>query len=228
MLEPPVARRDPVVREHHGDRFEDPYAWMADRDGAELHELLAAENAWATERTEHLRPLADQVFEEFRSRIEETDLSVPVRHDRWWYYSRTVEGEQYAVEARVLVADHPQRPVLDEGRPPAGEQVLLDHNEEGRDLEFFAVGASEVSPTGDLLAYAVDVVGDERYDVRVKRIADGEQLDDSVRRTGGSLAWSLDQRHLFYTKVDATPGGPTRCGATRSARPPSPTCWCSR
>ncbi len=202
MLEPPVARRDPVVREHHGDRFEDPDAWMADRDGDELRELLAAENAWATQSTEHLRPLADQVFEEFRSRIEETDLSVPVRHDRWWYYSRTVEGEQYAVEARVLAADHPERPALAGGRPPAGEQVLLDQNEEGRDHAFFAVGASEVSPAGDLLAYAVDVVGDERYDVRVRRIADGEQLDDSVRRTGGSLAWSLDQRHLFYTKVD--------------------------
>ena len=202
MLEPPVARRDPVVREHHGDRFEDPYAWMSDRDAPELRELLAAENAWATERTEHLRPLVEQVFQEFRSRIEETDLSVPVRHDRWWYYSRTVEGEQYAVEARVRLAEHPERPALDGDRPPVGEQVVLDHNEEGRDHEFFSVGASEVSPEGDLLAYAVDVVGDERYDVRVRRIEDGAQLDDTVRRTGGSLAWSLDQRHLFYTRVD--------------------------
>ncbi|WP_374968807.1 S9 family peptidase [Terrabacter sp. BE26] len=202
MQQPPNARRAPVVREHHGDRFEDPYAWMADRESPELRELLVGENAYATERTEHLRPLADQIFEEFRSRIEETDLSVPVRHDRWWYYSRTVEGEQYAVEARVAVADHPERPRLDAGRPPAGEQVLLDQNEEGRDHEFFAVGASEVSPAGDLLAYAVDVVGDERYDVRVRRIEDAVVLDDVVRRTGGSLAWSLDARHFFYTRVD--------------------------
>ncbi|MER7074123.1 S9 family peptidase [Terrabacter sp. NPDC000476] len=202
MQHPHAARRDPVVRVHHGDRFEDPYAWMADRDSEELRSLLLAENAHATERTEHLRPLAEQVFEEFRSRIEETDLSVPVRHDRWWYYSRTVEGEQYAVEARVLVAEHPTRPTLDAGRPPAGEQVLLDQNAEGRDHEFFAVGASEVSPSGDLIAYAVDVVGDERYDVRVRRIDDGLVLDDVVRQTGGSLAWSLDARHLFYTRVD--------------------------
>ncbi|MGO4603084.1 S9 family peptidase [Terrabacter sp. 2YAF2] len=202
MQQPPIARREPTTREHHGDRFDDHYAWMADRDSDELRELLAAENAYATERTEHLRPMADQVFEEFRSRIEETDLSVPVRHDRWWYYSRTIEGEQYAVEARVLVADHPERPALSGGRPPAGEQVILDHNEEGRDHEFFAVGASEVSPTGDLLAYAVDVVGDERYDVRVRRIEDGVVLDDTVRQTGGSLAWSVDARHLFYTRVD--------------------------
>ena len=202
MQQPPTARRDPVTREHHGDRFEDPYAWMADRDSPELRELLLGENAWATARTEHLRPLAEQVFEEFRSRIEETDLSVPVRHDRWWYYSRTVEGEQYAVEARVALADHPGRPVLDGGRPPAGEQVLLDQNEEGRGHEFFAVGASEVSPAGDLLAYAVDLVGDERYDVRVRRVDDAALLDDVVRGTGGSLAWSLDGRHLFYTRVD--------------------------
>jgi oligopeptidase B len=202
MQQPPVARRDPVVREHHGDRFEDPYAWMADRDSPELRELLAAENAYATQRTEHLRPMAEEIFQEFRSRIEETDLSVPVRHERWWYYSRTVEGEQYAVEARVLVSEHPDRPTLDGDRPPAGEEVLLDHNEEGRDHEFFAVGASEVSPAGDLFAYAVDLVGDERYDVRVRRIADGAVLDDVVRQTGGSLAWSLDEQHLFYTRVD--------------------------
>src|SRR6478672_7009112 len=96
MQHPPIARREPTTREHHGDRFDDHYAWMADRDSDELRELLVAENAHATER------------------------------------------EQYAVEARVLVAAHPERPALDGGRPPAGEQVILDHNEEGRDHEFFA------------------------------------------------------------------------------------------
>src|SRR3954468_6933142 len=104
MQQPPTARRRPVTRLHHGDTVEDPYAWMADHESPELLELLANENAWATAQTADLRPLADQVFEEFRSRVEETDLSVPVRHDRWWYYSRTIEGEQYAVEARVLAA----------------------------------------------------------------------------------------------------------------------------
>ncbi|RKT77195.1 oligopeptidase B [Terracoccus luteus] len=202
MEQPPVARRKPVARTHHGDTVEDPYAWMADRGAVEFVDHLALENAWAAQQTAPLQGLADDVFEEFRSRIEETDLSVPVRHDRWWYYTRTVEGEQYAVEARVLVADHPDRPALTEGRPPAGEQVLLDQNAEAQGQEFFGVGASEVSPAGDLLAYSVDLAGDERYDVRVRRIDTGELLDDAVRRTGGSLAFSLDGRHLFYTRVD--------------------------
>jgi len=202
MQQPPIARRAPVARVHHGDRFDDPYSWMADRESQELLDLLAAENARAAEHTEHLAPLAEQIFEEFRSRIEETDLSVPVHHDRWWYYSRTIEGEQYGVEARVRLTDHPERPALSDGRPPAGEEVLLDQNAEAVGHDFFGVGASEVSPAGDLLAYAVDLAGDERYDVRVRSIATGETLDDAVRSTGGSLAWSLDGRHLFYTRVD--------------------------
>ncbi|GAA2155210.1 oligopeptidase B [Humibacillus xanthopallidus] len=202
MQQPPIARRSPVTRAHHGDVFEDPYAWMADRESPELLELLAAENAYATEQTEPLQPLAEQIFEEFRSRIEETDLSVPVRHDRWWYYSRTIEGEQYAVEGRVALADNPERPALADGRPPAGEEVLLDQNAAAVGHDFFGVGASEVSPAGDVLAYAVDLTGDERYDVRVRSIATGETLDEAVRATGGSLAWSLDGRHIFYTRVD--------------------------
>lgn len=190
------------MREHHGDRFEDPYAWMADRDSPELLEYLAAENAWAREQTSHLEQLAATVYEELRSRINETDLSVPVRHDRWWYYSRTVEGEQYPVEARVLVSEHAERPALDGDRPPRGEEVLLDQNVEARGHEFYAVGDSEVSPAGDLLVWGADTEGDERYDLVVRRISTGEVLDDSVRETGGSVAWSLDGRHVFYTRVD--------------------------
>ena len=200
--QPPVARRQPVVREHHGDRVEDPYSWMAERDAPEFLSHLAAENGWATAQTAHVQPLADEIYEEFRSRVRESDLSVPVRHDRWWYYSRTVEGEQYAVDARVLLEAHPARPALEGDHGPAAEEVLLDQNAEARGHDFFSVGANEVSPAGDLIAYAVDVVGDERYDVRVRRIATGEVLDEAVHRTGGSLAWSLDGRHLFYTRVD--------------------------
>lgn len=202
MQQPPIARREPTLRERHGDVFEDPYAWMANRDDPDLLAYLEAENEWAAEHTEHVQPLADTIYEEFRSRIKETDLSVPVRHDRWWYYSRTIEGEQYPVDGRVLLTDHPERPSLEGDAPPPGEEVLLDQNAAATGHDFFAVGASEVTHAGDVLAYAADLAGDERYDVRVVRIATGEVLDEAVRQTGGALAWSLDARHLFYTRVD--------------------------
>ena len=146
--------------------------------------------------------VADEIFAEIKARTKETDLSVPVRHGGWWYYSRTIEGEQYSVEGRVAVADHPDRPSLDGDRPPAGEQVVLDENAEARGHEFFSLGASDVSSDGTLLAYAVDVTGDERYDLRIKDLASGRVVDDAVTRISAGVAWSRSGSHVFYTRYD--------------------------
>ena len=49
-----------------------------------------------------------QLFDEIRSRIQETDESVPVRHGAWWYVTRTIEGQSYPVFCRGT-ADRPRR-----------------------------------------------------------------------------------------------------------------------
>jgi len=201
-LTPPQAPRRRSVRTLHGDTVEDEFAWMADRDGPELRAYLEAENAYAAATTSHLAPLVEQIFGEIRARTKETDLTVPVRHGEWWYYSRTIEGEQYAVDARVRVAQHPSRPVLDGDTAPAGEQVLLDENAEAAGHGFFALGASDVSPDGRLLAYSVDVTGDERFHLRVRDIDSGEVIDDAVTGIGYGVAWSLHATHVFYTRLD--------------------------
>ena len=199
---PPRAPRRPSSRTLHGDTVADDFAWMADRDDPELRAYLEAENAYAAARTSHLAPLVEEVFGEIRTRTKETDLSVPVRHGGWWYYSRTIEGEQYAVDARVRVAEHPGRPVLDGDGAPAGEQVLLDENAEAAGHDFFALGASDVSPDGHLLAYSVDVTGDERFHLKVRDIDSGQSLDDAVTGIGSGVAWSLHGTHVFYPRLD--------------------------
>lgn len=201
-LTPPEAPRRPSSRTLHGDTVADDFAWMADRDDPELRAYLEAENAYAAAMTSHLAPLVDEVFGEIRARTKETDLSVPVRHGEWWYYSRTIEGEQYAVDARVRAAEHPSRPVLDGVGVPAGERVLLDENAEAAGHHFFALGASDVSPDGRLLAYAVDLTGDERFHLRVRDIDSGEVLDDAVTPIGYGVAWSRHGTHVFYTRLD--------------------------
>ena len=100
MSTPPRAKRVEHVREHHGDRVVDPYEWLRDKDDPEVIAHLEAENAWADERTAHLEPLRSAIFEEIRSRTQETDLSVPVRIRDHWYYGRTVEGKQYGLSCR--------------------------------------------------------------------------------------------------------------------------------
>ncbi|ANS78259.1 Protease II [Serinicoccus hydrothermalis] len=199
---PPRAARVDVVRSHHGEDVTDPYEWLRDKTDPDVITHLEAENAYTEARTGHLDGLRERIFTEIKDRVQQTDLSVPVRHRDWWYYSRTIEGEQYAVHGRVAVGDSPQRPELDPGAAPEGEQVLLDGNAEAQGEEFFSLGAFDVTPDGGRLAYAVDTTGDERFDLRVKDLETGEVLDEAVTGIGYGTAWSADGHHLFYTRVD--------------------------
>ena len=199
---PPAAQRRETIRSHHGEDVTDAYEWLRDKTDPEVIAHLEAENAWTQDRTEHLAGLRESIFAEIKGRTQETDLSVPVRHRDWWYYSRTIEGEQYAVHGRIACGESPERPALDPDSAPAGEEVLLDGNAEAAGEEFFSLGAFDVSPAGDRLAYAVDTTGDERFDLRVKDLSTGEIIDTAVTGIGYGTAWSAEGDHLFYTRVD--------------------------
>ena len=53
---------------------------------------LEAENAYADAWFAAHGDLVETMFQEIKSRVQETDLSVPVRTDGWWYSTRTDEG----------------------------------------------------------------------------------------------------------------------------------------
>lgn len=202
--EAPVAKVVPTTRTHHGDVFVDDYEWLRDKDSPDTLAYLQAENAYTEAQTEHLADLRQTIFEEIKGRTQETDLSVPTRHDGWWYYSRTVEGQEYALRCRCPLADPDDwtPPELDPTQPIDGEQVLLDSNVEAEGHEFFSLGAFTVSPDGHLLAYSVDVEGDERYTIRVKDLRTGELLGDEITGASAGVTWSGRGTHLFYTTVD--------------------------
>lgn len=201
MVSPPLADRRPHTRRHHGRVTVDPYAWLSDPHDESVLAHLRAENDYAQALTEHLEPLRETLFEEIRARTQEADLSVPVEYRGWWYYGRTVEGGQYGIRARVPVEPGGSRPVVEAGRVPPGEQVLLDGNAEAGASEFFALGAMEVSPDGGRLAYAVDLRGDERFALRVRDLVTGDTREE-VAPVGYGVVWSADGRYLFYTRVD--------------------------
>ncbi len=204
----PVAAPRPIVRSHHGDDFADPYEWLRDKENPEVIAYLEAENAYTEARTEQLADLREAIFTDIKSRTKETDLSVPSlrRHtdgtgqvSGYWYYTRTVEGSEYAIHCRVAVTDPSTPP--DPERPIDGEQVLLDGNLEAGDAEFFSIGAFAVSPDGTLLAYSTDLSGDERYTIKIKNLATGDLLPDEIEDTVYGVAWA-GAGHLFYTRAD--------------------------
>ncbi|MGL5928321.1 MAG: S9 family peptidase [Dermatophilaceae bacterium] len=199
---PPRAERRPHVREHHGDRVEDPYAWMADLEDPALLAHLEAENTWAEERTDHLAAVRTAIYDEIRARVKQTDLSVPVASGPWWYYSRTTEGMQYAAQVRAPRVPGDARPDPEAGTPVAGEQVVLDGNVEAGDSEFFSLGALTVSSDHRLVAFGVDRAGDERFDLTVRVVETGEVLDTSITGVGYGCELSRDGRFVFYTRLD--------------------------
>ncbi len=202
--EPPAAKRVETRREHHGDVFVDPYEWLRGKDDPEVIAYLEAENDYVDSMTADLEPLRQKIFEEIKSRTKETDLSVPARQGQWWYYARTFEGKQYRVQCRCPVADPGDwdPPKLDEDTAIPGEQVMLDSNAEAEGHEFFALGAARVSLDGNLLAYSVDTVGDERYTLRFKDLRTGELYPDEIADIAAGATWAADNRTVYYLTLD--------------------------
>ena len=200
---PPVAPRVPTTRTYHGDTFIDNYEWLRDKESPGTVAYLEAENAYTQAMNAHLGQLREALFSEIKGRTQENDLSVPRRTGAFWYYSRTVEGQQYPIMCRLPVADPRDwtPPVLEPGQGVDGEAVLLDCNKHAVGHDFFALGAFTVSMDGSRLAYSTDVVGDERFTIRIVDIGSGRLLPDEIPNTIGAT-WSASGSHLFYTTVD--------------------------
>ncbi len=199
---PRVPQR-PFEITRHGDTRVDPYHWLRDRDDDAVLAHLLAENAYLAEQLGYLAPLESELFEEIKARIEETDISVPVRRGGWWYYERTREGLNYPISCRLAVGpDAVGPPVIDPDVEIEGEQVILDENLEAEGHDFLSVGVLAVSPDDSWVCVGVDFEGDERHRVTVRPLAGQAPLDDELEDVYYGFAWAGDSRHFFYTRVD--------------------------
>lgn len=203
-ITPPQAKRVEHRREYHGDLFIDPYEWLRDKSDPEVIKHLEEENTYTEELTAHLAPLRQRIFDEIKSRTKETDLSVPIRRGTWWYYMRSLQGKQYGIQCRCPVGDPDDwaPPLLRDDTEIPGEQVLLDENAEAEGHDFFALGAASVSLDGNVLAYSVDVVGDERYTLRFKDLRSGDRYPDEIVGIGAGVTWGADNQTVYYITVD--------------------------
>ncbi|MEV8251033.1 S9 family peptidase [Microbacterium sp. NPDC076768] len=202
MTDAPIADRRSTLRTHHDDIVDDPYEWLRDKDAAEVVTHLEAENAHTDAETAHLAELRGRLFEEIKSRVQETDLSVPTRRGDWWYYSRSEEGAQYGIHCRAAAAaDDWTPPVLSAGVPVPGEVVLLDANVEAEGHEFFSLGAFDTSDDATKLLWSTDFEGDELYTVHVRDLTTGETLADEIPNTGGAF-FTPDGTGVLYTTRD--------------------------
>lgn len=193
------------MRTVHGREFDDQWEWLREKESQRVIDHLNAENEITEEATADLAPLREAIYKEIKSRVQETDMSVPVRSGGWWYFGRSEEGRSYGLSCRVPAeGDIPPVTTTADGEPlPAleGEQVLLDMDAMAEGHEYFSLGAASVTVDGTLLAYSTDVVGDERYNLRVKDLRTGELLDDSIDGISTGASW-VGSEYIFYQTVD--------------------------
>ena len=189
--QPPIAKVVPKTATLHGDTRVDNYAWLREKDNPEVTQYLEDENQYTEQVMAPLKPLQETLYKEILGRIQETDLSVPVRRDDYFYYTRTEEGKAYAIYCRK------------QGSLEAAEEVLLDANALAAGQKYFRIGNFSVSPDHRLLAYSTDVDGDEAHTIFVKDLRTGELLPDRITNTYYSLEWANDNQTFFYTVIDA-------------------------
>ncbi len=138
------------------------------------------------------KSLRESLYREILGRIQETDVSAPVKRDDYFYYTRTEEGKAYSIQCR-------KRGSLD-----APLEILLDANLLAEGQKYFRLGNFAVSPDHRLLAYSTDLEGDESYTIHVKSLETGELLPDRIAKTYYTLEWANDNRTFFYTVLDET------------------------
>ena len=210
---PAEAKRIPSKREFHGDTYVDEYAWMKNRSSSELLEYINSQNAYTANRVKHLENLRSTLFNELRSRVQETDMSVPVRMNNYWYYVRTQEGKQYAIQCRMKVSDEANwnPPTIDESAEPGvtlGEEILFDANKEAElaGSKFFRLGGMDLSSDGSRMLYGVDTQGDERFSYFMRDFSSStcswSPLEESWENLS-SASLSPDGKWVFYVKIDS-------------------------
>jgi len=136
------------------------------------------------------KSLRESLYQEILGRIQETDVSAPVKRDHYFYYTRTEEGQAYSIQCRK------------HGSLEAPEEILLDANVLAHGQKYFRLGNFAVSPDHRLLAYSTDLEGDETYTIQVKNLETGELLPDRIANTYYTLEWANDNRTFFYTVLD--------------------------
>lgn len=189
-VEPPRAERIPKVVEIHGDRRVDDYYWLREKSNPKVSAYLKAENEYAEAMMASTADLQEKLHEEFISRLQETDQSAPYRHGEYFYYTRADEGNDYTLHCRK------------KGSLKAPEELLLDENDLAEDEDFFALGAFEVSPNHQRLAFSLDTSGAERYTLHFKDLKTGELFDEEIEDTFETVAWAADNETCFYVTLD--------------------------
>jgi oligopeptidase B len=189
---PPMAAVRPhAVKSPYGERI-DPYYWLRDDERADPQVLayLREENRYRERCMAPLKPLENALYEEIIARLKQDDSTVPYRKNGFWYNTRYETGKEHPIFARR------------KDSPGAPEEILLDANLLAEGHEFYQIGAVEISPDSNWLAFCEDTVGRRQFTIRIKSLESGEISSPGITNVEVDMVWSADSSTLLYVEKD--------------------------
>jgi oligopeptidase B len=187
---PPSATIKPkTLTDATGDKREDPYFWLNERENPEVIRFLESENRYYDSVMTPVAGLNQKLFDEMVGRIKQDDNSVPYFKNGYWYYTRFETGKEYPIYCR-------KKSSLE-----ASEEIILEVNELAKGKSYCSAAGLTVSPDNRILCYIVDYTGRNLYKSVFKDLTTGKILSDSFDSAGG-YAWTNDSKSIIYNTKD--------------------------
>jgi oligopeptidase B len=189
-MKPPLAKKIKKIITVNGHSRIDNYFWLNERNNQQVIDYLNAENTYTEAMMSDYKALEKKLYNEIISRIKQTDESVPIKENGYYYYTRYEEKKEYPIYCR-------KKANLD-----TKEEIILNVNELAQGHSFCKVSGINISKDNKTLAYGVDTVSRRLYVVHFKNLETGELFDITIPHTTGTVAWCNDNKTLFYTVKD--------------------------
>lgn len=197
----PIPKKHPSMITYHSDTIIDNYSWLRlsddqkeskypDSQTKDVLDYLNKENNYLDAHMSETKELQETLYQEYVSRINQNDESVPYIEDGYTYYSKFHKDQDYKCIYRK------------KNKENSKEELILDLPKLAIDENYFSLGDWSISPDNNLIAYSTDVISRREYTIFIKDLSTGELFQDKIDNTTGSIVWANDNKTIFYTKKD--------------------------
>ena len=198
----PQLRKKLEIKSCHNTSWEDNYSWIHQKDilevlkdknklNPEVKKYLIEENNHTDYHLKDTKNLQKKLFDEIKGRIKLDDESLPFRDHTYDYWTKTTTEGNYSIKLRKKI-----------NTDNVEEIWNGDKEKEKLGVEYFGVGDLEVSHNDKLLAYSLDTKGSEYYKIFIRDISTNKLVTKEIMDTSGSITFSLDDKYIFYSKLD--------------------------
>ena len=198
----PQLEKKPEIKSCHNKTWTDDYSWIHQpnilevlRDSSkllpEVRKYLEDENEFFSDQMKDTHDVQKKLFDEIKARIKLDDESLPYIDKNYEYWTKTTAKGNYSIKLRKKI-----------GEENVEEIWNGDKEKEKHKTEYFGLGDLEVSFNDEYLGYSLDLKGSEYYTIYIRNIKSGNLITEKIEETSGSIEFSLDDKYIFYSKLD--------------------------